>query len=385
MRIVIIFMLLAVCASCTSNYTDTLPEETDAYIKYFGDTGEAFGMDIEQLSDGNLLLLGVIKNLGNIQTVLIKTDRFGNILSGWPHQPYDDFEGRTLQVDDTGYFIMGDGINTETGRRSMKLLVMNTNGDEQSSMEIGASDLPGVSPSSDIHGTAFNGSGEAVGLGYIEDNGRKDELRVGYDLQSNPITVSWMITSSGGSDFMPGRAILPSADGHIWTSTQSINADDGILVQFARSNLPPGNSSIISGDIGNDLTPIPGGFAGIGTREGNIFFYTTDAFGNKVKEGTWDPGTGQSVTSTSGGFVVALGIVPPEQTGRTDTDFLLMKLNTAIFSLPFATRLGGSGDESGGTAIQLNDGGYAIFGTSDFQGAKSMVLIKTNSAGNLSL
>ena len=104
-----------------------------------------------------------------------------------------------------------------------------------------------------------------------------------------------------------------------------------------------------------------------------------------MKEGTWEAGTGQSVTSTSEGFVVALGLVQSDQTGRTDTDFLLMKLNTASFALPFATRLGGSGDESDGTAIQLSDGGFAIFGTSDFQGAKSMVLIKTNSAGNLSL
>lgn len=383
MKIVIFFMLLAIGASCTS-FTDTMPEETDAYIKYFGDTGEAFGMDIEQLPDGNLLLLGVIKNLGISTTVLIKTDVFGNIL--WTEH-YDNFEGRTLQADETGYYIMGDGINTETGRRSMKLLVTNTNGDEQSSIEIGASDLPGASPSSDfhVHGTAFNGSGEAIGLGYIEDNGRKDELRVGFDLQGTSISVTWMITSSGGSDFMPGRAIHPSADGHIWTTTQTINSNDGILVQFARVNQTPGNSGIISGDTGKDLTPIPGGFAGIGTQAGSIFFYTTDEIGNKVKEGTWETGTGQSVTSTSEGFVIALGLVQSDQKERTDTDFLLMKLNTASFALPFATRLGGSGDESDGTAIQLTDGGFAIFGTSDFQGAKSMVLIKTNKAGNLSL
>ena len=380
MRILIIFMLLAIGISCTSSFTDILPEETDAYVKYFGDTGEAFGLDIKQLPDGNLLLLGVIKIPDTTTTVLIKTDVFGNIL--WT-QSYNNFEGRTLQVDDAGYFIMGDGINTETSLLTMKLLVTNTNGQEQSSIEIGASNFPDASSTSDFHGTAFNVSGEAVGLGYIEENGRKDELRVGYDIPTS--TITWMITSSGGSDFLPGRTIHPSANGHVWTTTQSINSSDGILVQFAQINQALGNSGIISGDTGKDLTPIPGGFAGIGTQAGNIFFYTTDEIGNKVKEGILETGTGQSVTSTSEGFVVALGLVQSDQEGRTDTDFLLMKVNTASFSLSFATRLGGSGDEADGAAIQLTDGGYAIFGTSDFQGAKSMVLIKTNKAGNLSL
>jgi len=385
-KITTILACMVYLVSCT-DFTDEMPAETDAYVRYFQETNENYGVDIQRLSDGNLLLLGIVVQPSDSskRTVLIKTDAFGNIITGWPTQ-YANFEGKSLVVDETGYFIIGDGINAGTDPTSMKLLVTNTQGQEQYSIEVTASEVPGISTTSDLHGTGFYTSGDAVGLGYIEDNGSLTELRVGYDLQTQ--TILWTITSSGGADYRPGRAILPSGDGHTWTTTREANGDS-VLVQFARPNQSPGNSSIFDGDIAVDMTPLLGGFAGIGTSAGQILVYTTDANGNKISENSIDTetetaqATAQAISSTSSGFVIVLGSATP--TGRTDTDFVVIKMNATGGNIQINSLVGGTGDETGGGAVDMPDGGVAIFGTSDYQGVKSMILIKTNKDGTLKI
>ena len=60
-------------------------------------------------------------------------------------------------------------------------------------------------------------------------------------------------------------------------------------------------------------------------------------------------------------------------------------MNATGGNIQFNSMVGGTGDEIGGGAVDMDDGGVAIFGTSDYQGVKSMILIKTNKEGTLKI
>ncbi len=373
---------LIVFSAC-KDLTNTSPEETTSYIRYFGDVGESLGNDVIQLSNGDLLLMGVINTATASQTVLFKTDAFGNIQSGWP-KVFDGQEGMAIQADASGYYIIGDSIDTETDKTSMILTTTDLNGGNESSITVNGSSINGASISADYHGTGLDVSGNIVGLGYISENGASNLLRVGFDLTNN--TTSWEVITLNGPNYLPGKSILSTGDGHIWTTSRTIGATISVLVEVGRENQGTGNSDEINGEVATQLTAIPGGFAGIGTTlGGKVLVYVTDNAGNILSSNELEDGSGKSINATADGSIIALSIVVSGDQGRTDTDFLITKMNTTGSNVVFSTRGGSTGDELDGRIIETADGGYIVFGTTDFDGVKSMILIKTNDKGEIIL
>ncbi len=373
---------LIVFAGC-EDLTNTVPEETPSYIRYYGDLGASRGNDVLQLSNGDLLLMGVIdfETSQTTQTVLIKTDAFGNIQSGWP-KPFDNFGGVALAANESGYFIIGDGIDSE-GKTSMTLTSTDTNGGSVSTITVNGSSINGASTSADYHGTGLDVSGSIVGLGYISENGTSNLLRVGFDLSID--SISWEVITPDGPSFTPGKSILPAGDGHIWTTSNTIGATTKVLVEVGKENQVAGNSDETAGEVATQLTEIPGGFAGIGTSSGNVLIFITDESGNFLESNELEAGSGKSISSTADGSVIALSTVVSGVQGRTDTDFLITKMNATGSNIVFSTRVGSTGDELDGRIIEAADGGYIVFGTTDFDGVQSMILIKTNDKGEIIL
>ncbi|MGK7389460.1 MAG: hypothetical protein ACNS60_03890 [Candidatus Cyclobacteriaceae bacterium M2_1C_046] len=94
--------------------------------------------------------------------------------------------------------------------------------------------------------------------------------------------------------------------------------------------------------------------------------------------------TGYSVTRTQDGFFAILGTIGNQEDQR---ELVLLKTdgNGSILTnsgIPFKKTYGGNG-EKGATILQSADGGFLLYGTTRFGGIESLLLIKTNSNGDL--
>jgi len=381
MRNIAYFTIGLLFISACKDLTNTDPEQTDSFIRYYGDFGNTTGNDIKQLTNGDLLLLGVNEDQ-TLQTFLIKTDAFGNIQSGWP-KSYTGFRGMSLEVDDNGYYIIGDRINPATDSSSMMLLITSTSGDSISSITVNSSNIVGASQNVNFHGTALDVTGNMTALGYTRGGTVTSLYRVGFDLTDN--SIAWTQFLADGPIYLPGKSLLPNGSGHHWTTTRTIGNETRVLVQVGQEDQPHGNSDEIDGEEVRQLTSISGGFAGIGTRNGNVLVFITDNAGNILGDSEMEAGSGKSVYQGADGAVIALSTTISDKQGQTDNDFIISKINADGSTVIFSTRVGGSGNEEDGTIIESSNGGYLILGTTQFDGLQSMVLIKTNKNGTLKL
>ena len=120
MRKIIVFIItLASFVAC--DLTKVEPAQTKAFMKYFGDLGNATGVDLLKL-DGGYLILG--NSTENNTVLLIRVDENGNTLEDpWTEQ---NFEGKAVTTDGSSYFIVGDRINaTDPTMRELGLLKVN--------------------------------------------------------------------------------------------------------------------------------------------------------------------------------------------------------------------------------------------------------------------
>jgi hypothetical protein len=68
--------------------------------------------------------------------------------------------------------------------------------------------------------------------------------------------------------------------------------------------------------------------------------------------------------------------------GRGQTDLYLIKIN-AFGETVWEKSLGSRNADEGVAAVQASDGGYMILATSTFAGLKTIMLIKTDTNGNI--
>ena len=382
MRRFIYFIAGLLSLVACKDLTNTDPEQTDAFIKYYGDSGNTVGNDIKLLSNGDLLILGVNEDGPDLNTFLLRTDAYGNIQSGYP-KSYSGFRGVSLEVDANGYYIIGDRINSATDSTSMMLLITNTSGDSTASILVNAEEL-GSTQGFNFHGTALDISGNVTALGYTQGGILTSLYRVGFDLTDN--TIAWTQFLADGPTYFPGNSLVPNSTGHHWVTTRTNSGGTSVVVQVAQEDQPVGNSDDVAGDDVRQLISISGGYAGIGTNDGNVLVFVTDEAGNIIADSnssTAIPGSGKSIFEASDGSIIILYTTQSVEQGQTDNDFIISKTNADASSIVFSTRVGGSGDEEDGTVIESSNGGYLILGTSTFDGVKSIVLIKTNLEGTL--
>ena len=374
-----ILLLLTLVWGC-KDLTNEQPEATEVFVKFFGEAdADAFGVDIKQLSDESYLLLGyTVTSTGAVDGFLITTDKHGNTVGNVLIFP--GFKASSMALDaNEGYYLIGDGIDPVTQLPAMRVIT------ETVDFVVDGNYVAG-SLTASVFGTAIDVSTTALALGYVEDGGSVSQLRVGLNF-SGLGGPTWVDLTSSGPSYLPGKGILPSGTGHIWTTTRTIGTTSTAQVQTGNPDQPVGNSDQPDAELGEDITPVGSGFTGIGTGttsggDDQIIIFHTDASGNVTSSNPLlgDVGRGLSISSTSDGFnFVGLGSVEAQGADRLDFDFVLIPGGgTRIY-------LGGTGNEVGGGVTPTLDGGYAVFGTSELDGRSSMIFIKTDKNGELKL
>jgi len=104
---------------------------------------------------------------------------------------------------------------------------------------------------------------------------------------------------------------------------------------------------------------------------------------NAASEDGKSEDTGDALAATSdGGFILAGTITTTTLRGNGDKDILLIKVD-AFGNVLWNKLLGGSFAETISTIVETEDKGFLICGTHGFSGLSQIMLIRTDSKGEL--
>ena len=403
-KIILFIVVLASFVSCDVDKLE--PAQTKAFMKFFGDVGNTEGVDLLKLEDG-YLLLGNNFNGNLTTTVLIKTDLNGNQI--WS-TPFKSISGSSLAKSSNSYFIVGDGIDSDTTQQATKLSLIKTNldGDIQEITSLGE-------PNTHFHGTGVTvNSGEVVVCGYTNEpnSGPDSTFLYGYDAT---LTPSWDDVRKWKGGTSSKTLLYEDIDStFIWTSLYIIDNKNKIEgIKVSRDN-PTAlvfdvlkDEDFLTGDLG-DLGMDSGG--------GKIIVQTAKNANNKntIEVGTYYAITGDpkqtfsigssdnnysvgSVIQATDGSIIIIGSTDErvnkneddieKNKNRSDVDFYLTKVddNGSVSSVNgFTAIIGGTGNEEGVAIVQANDRGFVFLGTMlNTNGVKMMVLVKVDVRGEL--
>jgi len=423
MRIVkfIPFILLLGC----TNLADAPLGENGTFQKIYGNGATALiARDLKTTNDG-YIGLGITNEEDSEASFIYLFDRNGNVLDYLDNSELSGFVGHSLtKVDENTFFVTGDEIYEEedddntalqirTVRISGATLQVTPLTSQDSHREL-------YRPGQDVHGYAAYGAlPEIVVLGAVETGDDATDLSLWIGLDESGIIWQQQLLGSDNTpfDLESSRAIHMNQSGnYILNANRGRLFDEEIITSFVIGSFARNSNNVEGITDGNQITPnttyinseIQPQFAGdrfavIGTtnvRGDNnldifIHLIENDATGSPVNlkvlentiAGTPNAGNdfGLSLDSTPDGFIMLGSRLTQDvndNEGLGDYDFLLMRTDASGNPI-WDQILGSSGNESTGVVRQSNDGGFVIFGTSEFRGANNFVLIKTDENGNV--
>jgi hypothetical protein len=129
--------VLAIASSCDTANNIEDPRESH-FIKYYGGDGNQFGVDIELLSDGNVLLLGNSQFSGGKSIYLVKVDPKGEII--W-EKTFEGGNEVAVDIEPTsdGNFVILAALEVSADNDDIKIYVVSPDGNEIRSASYGSS------------------------------------------------------------------------------------------------------------------------------------------------------------------------------------------------------------------------------------------------------
>ncbi|MCK5136026.1 MAG: hypothetical protein KAR19_09595 [Bacteroidales bacterium] len=396
-RIFIIAGLLGLLFSCEREMS---PEQSEKFIKFFGNYLMDEARDVEVLEDGGYAICGIdsLPDQGK-RMVLIVTDKFGNVKTGFP-QYYSEAGlnsgANTLVVKrggQGGYLLCGyverpvDGATKV--QKDMFLVRTSSSGQEIWQRSYGSSEDEVV-----LHAAERVSSGFML-AGYQVKDGKSDILIMGVDQDGDSIRLSFNYNNPF-ADNAAANFILNTGDGYLCVCTYDKISDAGtdILILNFDDELNP-NAEYLKGDIdefgrciiedGPDRYLVLGNRINIsGRSEMVIHLIETDGLlvtkslllATISEQGT-DLIAKRFVKTTAGSYAIV-------GTRQSDEDQeIFLQFLSSEYSVAERVLYGSTGDQSGADIDLPENGGIILLGTSDFERNSMISLIKTDDSGNL--
>lgn len=412
--------------------------DADTYIKFFGASNEDIAYQSRSTPDGGCILLGttMIDNEGAPVSKIkaIKIDNNGN--TQW-QKIYPEFQegnadfsisliGRSIILMDDGYIIVGDRIKTDGSTpSSLFLMKINDSGadnDLEDSISLNYQDITGVA------GTGYN----IAGIDIIQDS--EGNFRTISNVQLPDGELIGTLFTQINADFtfdkdincfydIPGQVDLVKSlheanDGDfVFAGVDKKGAIDNSelrKVSACAKTISGASSDIVLNPEGNytvnQVISTNIEYTMIGTRvlttgKLSIFFALMNSDGTvknnypitytdtrTVDDPEQFPGIGPDAGANAadeeaftiantidGGFVIG-GTTLSETAG--EEDILLIKTD-ALGNIQWSKTIGNANQEKATHIQQAPDGGYLIFGNTEFGGIDTMLLIKTDKNGNV--
>lgn len=404
-------IIILACISCLSE-KNIDPGAPPTFIKYYNGGFNDVAQDIRQTSDGGFILLATSEVRASDVTdprfkiKLVKVDEFGTpqwqrvypaFESDANGEPLDtiSFRGRSIEVLrdgaglESGYVIVGDSIQKETGAQS-HLRIMTTD------LEGNITRARNFKPAFAVHGNAVNIStnGNFVVLGSAVNVQETTNMLLA-ELDQN-LNMQWVRTYGAGASSLTNKLFIDAQSSMFWSGTVTKNNRSDIRLVKTPPNsentefdLPIG--SPLSNETGQDICQYGFGFAVIGTTnesgDQDILFKRLAQDGRELSSKTFgfpnQAENGFSISQARDGGLILLGSVDTNlEIGRGGKDYYLIKINA--FGDEEWTRIFGSkNDDLGNNVLSLSDGSYVVYGTTLWGGLRTLTLIKTDKLGQV--
>ena len=402
MRKIVSYILLLTITYCITSCDteDNLDPNYEKYfVKYYGSEGNQVGIDLLEVNDGGLVILGKSNSTGgNSQIWVTRTDEIGNELWSYTYGGNLNEEPSDLVFDSNGNIIIGATVEEEGSQFTDVLLYrINLDGIKIDSAIFG---YPGTSEILNSLTVASNtdiiavGSTENVDVNKNGYNASTDLLDI-YSLRVNNSLVEvesflWKnVLGFPGADI--GRKIIERTDGTfifygISDDPNSNTQNDGFnLILFPTNDLGDVGSQFeiqYFGTLGDEeagdiIQTFDGGFAMVGTTiSGGIRSIFTARVRNNINFvsasnlSLTEDMTGSSIAQANNGGFYILGVSNANLSG----DIELAKI-TDSGSVDWTKTFGGVDDDSGAKVVQSADGTLLILGTIQLESQKKNSLV----------
>ncbi len=386
------------------------PRFNQVFIKYYGSDGDQYGADLKRTQDGGYILIGTTdpdKSLaegsenasGDEDIVVIKTDSLGNQqwIRYYNSGPNIYDEGRSVVEIQGGYLIAGNAFKSATNvdivvfQLSLDGLVLNG----PLFFDEGARETcNNITVLSD--GYIIAGSTTAAIPNPPNEPDEQDfyTVRLDFNLVEDPDWATNKIAGRQGKDTgikvfqlnagsdtlvilgFTDRPDGPQFTGNTLTSWQYIGTVNGADAYY--------------GDLENqicaDIAESVGGFLMIGTLVGNpnrMYYVRTNGLEPVVNQAVFTQFEleGRSIVRSRDGDNIVLGQILYSGGNR---DIFLGKTDFNGAE-KWSRTFGDIGQDDGATVIENPDGSIVFTGTINLSGQRKIILIKTNSNGELIL
>jgi hypothetical protein len=412
------FLLVApilICISCLTEDGADLGKGS-TFVRYYNGGLDDQAQAFEETPDKGFIILATTQITNSNVTVqrskikLIKTDRYGNVEWQTLYPAFDDddntsyYKGRGLLVekngDDevTGFTIVGDSIDKDTGVPYLYVMRTNASGEFTSGKSFVKDEHDASLQQVEGQSIVKNSNGDYLLLGSRSD-ATEDMLLA--NISKDDLSLSWSREyGEGGSSVFVTGLMTGDNDDIFWGGTVKRN-DDPTAIRFIKT-VPESELAQFNLDYGlPEFNEETGGicYSSFGSRF--YFVGTTDENGSKdilIKKVTKNgiellfedgnnrkiigdedsPEEGNAVCTTTDGGLLLIGTTGLDE----ERDYYLIKLNfqgETTWSKVFGSKKA----DKGVSVKQIKDGSYVILGATTLGGLNSIMLMKTDSKGNI--
>ena len=398
MTIWLVFIIVAL--SCDNEKT-IYPFYKDYFIKYYGESGNQWGVDMKQLPDG-FILLGASEKEGEKKKIyLVKVDELGNEV--WSATFGNEFgnEAASIKITPEGNFIIAATVGSASGQTDVMLLRVDQNGNKLDSAVYG-SPLFSETASEVINAA----SGEYVLIGTSEEVQLK-ELNGIWVLRTQPGTLDtlsqqlWRRYHANG-DLNYGVGVvqagnyfycLATSDGEDVNQGSSRSGTNYYLIPLEGSGeqLTYKAYGTPGEEIAAQLLKTDGGFVLLGTT---VSGSQSEIYVTKISEGLAEQGQfnvfgqGNIKASAIADYDLGYLILGEEWIGDDGNIFLanVDKFGNPIWKRSYGSTFYGEtlgSDYGGKSVVKLKDGSIVFIATVAMEFQMKMALFKVNQEGDL--
>lgn len=399
-------VVLGLLVSACTGEEDASPAQVSTYIKLFGGSSADKASMALPVDDGGTICLGTAE----VETAegvfsrmrLIKTDMYGNVewqkIYPSENETHSLIGKAVLPVED-GYILTGDSIK-DAGNSALIIFKVDLSGNEVSGMK-----TTDTLENASLHGIDLlrSETGDLLVLAEVKSDATANDLYLasvnGSDLSID--TECSKFYSGGSVSAVKSLYYEPSSGEVAFGGT--VNAFSSGNVRMFR--VPGCTSSLISGPLlvqsatknytVSQIIPAGNGFALAGTTNdtdngtSDIFLAGLGPLGTVRFLKIFSSVAGISMTGEEQGLALAAtddgGFVITGSTRtrtRGEEDIIIIKTD-AYGNEAWSKRFGDANEEQASWVQQTSDGGYLIFGNTEFGSIDTMILIKTDSEGNV--
>ncbi len=367
----------------------------NTFIKYYGDEGNQFGVDLVELDEGGFVLLGrSISTDGNSQILLTRVDEIGNELWSKTYGGVTDEFPTDLEKDASGNFIFSANVS-EANASSSDILIFKTDneGNKLDSVVLGFAGFEDV-----VNDIIITTNQDIITIGSTEATDSFRDI-LAYRLTTDLSQVDRWETDHGFANQDDiGQRLEEDENGNI-TFFASTNAppqgnvdkagfnfyvfktnDEGNTISFEEQFYGTSSDQFIS----SIAQTLDGGRLIIGSTqtEGNNRLFVTRTRSNfdssfEVEINSTESIQGIDIVESSSGILITGNIVQ-----GSANNIYLSRLNSSGIEI-WSTEFGGEVDNGfSSKVIELADGSIIVLGSIELESQTKMALIKVNRSGS---